>query len=132
MFQRRWLRGDFGTFSAVHWLLMTSAGHSERDFSGRAPERRLHHRVLVGAAAWLVVDAERYDAECVDVSMGGAAVRTQANVRTGSVVTFELSRGLDRGSVAIRCEVVRASQAELGLRFLALDRPSLEALLSLL
>jgi c-di-GMP-binding flagellar brake protein YcgR len=102
------------------------------DTSGRAPERRLHHRVLVGAPAWLVLDEQRYDAECVDVSMGGAAVRSQAAIPMGRVVSFELSLGMDRGSIAIRCEVVRASAGELGLRFLALDRASLEAIVSLL
>jgi len=110
-----------------------AAGHGwSADVSGRAPERRNHHRVLVGASAWLIVDEARFSAECVNVSMGGAAVRTDAQVRTGSVVNFELSLGTDRGSIVIQCEVVRASKAELGLRFLALDRASLEAILSLL
>ena len=50
------------------------------DTSGRAPERRLHHRVMSGASAWLVTESERHDAECVNVSMGGAAViRSRAN-----------------------------------------------------
>ena len=106
--------------------------HPPTDLSGRAPERRIHHRVLVGAAAWLVTETDRYSAECVNVSMGGAAVATSACIPTGSVVKFELSLGGDRPSVTIRCEVVRASKAELGLRFMALDRASLEAVLSLL
>ena len=102
------------------------------DVSGRAPERRIHHRVLVGAAAWLVTEDDRHSAECVNVSMGGAAVRTDARLLTGQVMRFELSLGLDHRSVSIPCEVVRSAQAELGLRFLALDRASLEAVLSLL
>jgi hypothetical protein len=102
------------------------------DVSGRAPERRLHHRVLVGAPAWLVMDDERHVAECVDLSMGGASVLSEARLATGRIVSFELSLGMDRGSVAIQCEVVRANEGELGLRFLALDRSSLEAILSLL
>jgi hypothetical protein len=118
------------------WLPSTVASPSHfpgANLSGRAPERRNHHRVLVGAPAWLLVDDdERYGAECVDVSMGGAAVRSEAAIRTGSVVRFELALGKDRGSVSIQCEVVRASDAQLGLRFLALDRASLEAILSLL
>lgn len=105
---------------------------AELDVSGRAPERRIHHRVLVGAPAWLVVDDTRSSAECVNVSMGGAAIATSARVRTGTLVRLELSLGLDRPSVSIQCEVVRASASELGLRFLALDRASLEAILSLL
>ena len=92
----------------------------------------MHHRVLVGAAAWLIVGDERFSAECVNISMGGAAVRTDARLPTGSVTRFELSRGLDGGSVAIQCEIARSSASELGLRFMALDRPSLEAILSLL
>ena len=88
--------------------------------------------MLVGAPAWLIVDEARFSAECVNLSMGGAAIRTEAAVATGTVVSFELSLGMDRGSIAIRCEVVRASPAELGLRFMALDRASLEAILSLL
>lgn len=105
---------------------------AEPDVSGRAPERRIHHRVLVGASAWLVTEDDRHSAECVNVSMGGAAIKTDARIPTGSVVRFELSLGLDHRPVSIQCEVVRASQAELGLRFLALDRASLEAVLSLL
>ena len=122
-------------FSAHQHFIVTSPSRhpgSEPDVSGRAPERRNHHRVLVGAAAWLVTEDERYGAECVNVSMGGAAVKTDARIRTGHVVRFELSLGLDHRTVAIQCEVVRSSQAELGLRFLALDRASLEAVLSLL
>lgn len=105
---------------------------AEPDTSGRAPERRIHHRVLVGAAAWLVTEDDRHSAECVNVSMGGAAIKTNARIPTGTVVRFELSLGLDYRPVAIQCEVVRSSQTELGLRFLALDRASLEAVLSLL
>jgi hypothetical protein len=102
------------------------------DVSGRAPERRIHHRVLVGAPAWLIVGADRISAECVDVSMGGANVFTERHVATGAIGLFELSLGRDRGTVAIRCEVVRSAQAKLGLRFLSLDRASLEAIASLL
>jgi hypothetical protein len=102
------------------------------DVSGRAPERRIHHRVLVGAAGWLLLGGERFDAECVDVSMGGAAVRTSAAVHTGRIVRFELSLGLDHGAISIQCEVVRAGPTDVGLRFLALDRRSLEAIVSLL
>lgn len=101
------------------------------DVSGRAPERRHHHRALVGAAAWLLAAGGRYDAECVDLSMGGAAVRTSAPLSVGTQLRFELSLGSDRGSVGIDAEVVRAGEAELGLRFLALDRASLEAILQL-
>jgi len=102
------------------------------DISGRAPERRLHHRVLVGAPAWLLVDEQRIAAECVNVSMGGASLLTQAPLHTGNTVRFELALGTDRGSVSIQCEVVRVTPGEAGLRFLALDRASLEAILSLL
>ncbi len=80
----------------------------------------------------MIVADERFSAECVNVSMGGAAVKTDAHIATGNIIRFELSLGLDGGSVSIQCEVVRASRAELGLRFMALDRASLEAILSLL
>jgi hypothetical protein len=102
------------------------------DVSGRAPERRIHHRVLVGAPAWLIVGEDRLGAECVDVSMGGASVFIEQHVPVGTLVRFELSLGRDRGTVSIPCEIVRASQGELALRFLALDRTSLEAIGSLL
>ncbi len=101
------------------------------DISGRAPERRLHHRALVSAPAWLLVEGERHDAQCIDLSMGGAAIHTQAHVATGAVVWLELCVFADRGSISIRCEAVRASERELGLRFLSLDRRSLEAILAL-
>ncbi|HKY35675.1 MAG TPA: PilZ domain-containing protein [Polyangiaceae bacterium] len=93
----------------------------------RAPEHRIHRRVPVGIAAWVVLDDQRFSAECVNVSMGGAAVRTDARVSTGNVVELELSLGTDGGSCSIKCEVVRATRSELGLRFMALDRASLEA-----
>jgi hypothetical protein len=102
------------------------------DLSGRAPERRFHHRVLAGATGWLLVDGQRFDAECVNVSMGGASVLCSAAVHTGDIVRLELPAGMSRGSASIRCEVVRASQTDVGLRFLALDRPSLDAIVSLL
>ncbi len=86
---------------------------------------------MVGAAAWLVADDERQSAECVDVSMGGAQVRTAMRLATGVIVRLELVLGSDRGSVSIQCEVVRAGAEHVGLRFLALDRTSLEAILSL-
>jgi hypothetical protein len=101
------------------------------DTSGRAPERRVHRRTLVGASALLLIGDEHQSAECIDVSMGGAQVRTAAHVATGAIVRLELALGLDRGSVSIQCEVVRAHGEQVGLRFLALDRASLEAILSL-
>jgi hypothetical protein len=48
--------------------------HPSADVSGRAPERRIHHRVLVGASAWLLVAEQRFSAPCVNLSMGGAAL----------------------------------------------------------
>jgi hypothetical protein len=92
----------------------------------------MHRRVPSGTAAWLLVGDQRTAAECVNVSMGGAAVRTTAHAKTGNVVTLELSLGADNHPVAIKCEVVRITTDELGLRFMALDRTSLEAILSLL
>lgn len=102
------------------------------DVSGRAPERRNHRRVLAGAPAWLLVGDQRFSAECFDLSIGGAGIFTEQSVLAGSVVRLELSLGMDRGTVTVDCEVVRGAETELGLRFLALDRASLEAIGSLL
>ncbi|HYJ10350.1 MAG TPA: PilZ domain-containing protein [Polyangiaceae bacterium] len=110
---------------------MRSPSHSASP-AGRASERRTHRRVPIGTPAWVVVDDHRAPAECSNVSMGGAAVYTAARAATGSVVHLELSLGTDGHSVSITCEVVRATSNELGLRFMALDRSSLEAILSLL
>jgi hypothetical protein len=118
-------------FSAVSGLTMSSTSRSPSP-SGRAPERRIHRRVPVGTAAWVMLDDQRFSAECINVSMGGAAVRTDARAPTGSIVHLELSLGTDGSSCSIQCEVVRATHGELGLRFMALDRASLEAILSLL
>ena len=100
--------------------------------SGRPPERRIHRRVPIVTAAFIMASEQRFAADCLNVSMGGAAVRTHARARTGSIVHLELSLGADNSSVSIQCEVVRSTPTELGLRFMALDRPSLEAILSLL
>lgn len=110
---------------------MRSPGRSSTP-SGRARERRLHRRVPVATAAWLLARDQRTAAECINVSMGGAAVRSPARIATGSVVRLELSIGTDEHAIAIDCEVVRATPGELGLRFMALSRSSLEAILSLL
>ena len=96
-------------------------------------ERRIHRRVQVVTAAWLRVDGEqRFPAECLNVTMGGAAVLTDVTLSSGRVVQLELTLGKQERHVVLSCEVVRARGAELGLRFIALDRPSLEAILSLL
>lgn len=128
-------RGRFGWHvycsEALSIVRSISTRPVAEDDSGRAPERRHHHRALVGASAWLVVDDQRFDAECVNVSMGGAAVFTAAAPSIGAHVRFELSLGMDRGSIAIEAEVVRGAPGEVGLRFLELDRASLEALLAL-
>jgi hypothetical protein len=100
--------------------------------SERGHERRAHRRVDLAAGAWLIVDERRLPAECTNVSMGGASVRSQASSHTGGIVRLELALGGDEHPVSISCEVVRKSGTELGLRFLALDRTSLEAILSLL
>jgi len=110
---------------------MGSTSRSPRP-SSHAPERRIHRRVPVGTAAWIIALDQRFSAECLNVSMGGAAVRTDARVPTGGIVHFELSLGTDDSPVSIQCEVVRVSPTDLGLRFTALDRGSLEAILSLL
>jgi len=85
----------------------------------------------VGTTAWLVVDQDRVSAECLNVSMGGAALLTTAHLAVGTPVHLELSLGLHRGTISIPCEVVRSSATQAGLRFLELDRASLEALLRL-
>jgi hypothetical protein len=86
---------------------------------------------LVGASAWLAIDDQRQSAECVDVSMGGAQLRTTPPPPTGKVARLELALGLDGCPVSIQCEIVRSTDQSVGLRFLALDRHSLEAILSL-
>jgi PilZ domain len=124
------IRAGWHDFCSRWWVNVRQTSRSV-DVSGRAPERRHHHRALVGASAWLLAFGDRHDAECVNVSMGGAAVRTRAALRVGTPLSFELSLGSDRGSIAIEAEVVRVAEGELGLRFVALDRASLEALLQL-
>jgi PilZ domain len=122
-------------FSAGEAYVLTQAHRpfeTPGDLSGRAPERRFHHRALVGAPAWLVTEDARHPGECFDVSMGGAAVRTDAALPVGSRLKLEIALGRLRRPVVIPCEVVRIAKGELGLRFTALDRASLETLTSLL
>lgn len=102
------------------------------DVSGRAPERRIHHRALVGASAWLQIGDERVPAECVDISMGGAAVRTSVELVNGTLVAFELEGSWDHGAILVDCEIVRTEPGELGLRFLTLSRRSLETIARLI
>jgi hypothetical protein len=87
---------------------------------------------VVTTAALVLEDGQRYAARCLNVSMGGAAVQAQVRTSTGQLVRLELTLTPERSAISIPCEIVRAADSEVGLRFLALDRVSLEAILALL
>jgi hypothetical protein len=78
----------------------------------------------------LVVGAERVSAFAVNVSVGGAAVRTNARASVGEIVELEVEHFGSR-RFTLRAEVVRAERGALALRFLALHQRALEALLGL-
>lgn len=93
-----------------------------------APERRNHRRRRFGAPMAVVVDGAKTPVSALNVSVGGAAVRTNARAEVGAHVALEGEIG-GHGRVALEAEVVRVEQGVLGLRFLALGQRDLEALL---
>lgn len=99
---------------------------SDPGASGR--ERRVHRRRSLGAPAWIIVSGQRIQVRTLNVSVGGAAVRTGVVAEVGEVVLFEMEPPA-APAFTLAAEVVRRTFDALGLRFLTLDQRALEALL---
>jgi hypothetical protein len=96
--------------------------------STTASERRAHSRVSVKVNAELRAGDKSLSAECISMSLGGAALQSERPpVNIGSIVKVKVKLG-DR-DVEARAQVVRVQGGTVGLRFLELDQGSLLAIL---
>ena len=93
-------------------------------------ERRIHRRGPLDAPMWIVAHGEKIWACAVNLSVGGAAVRSKARARVGEIVELEVGH-FARRPFTLKAEIVRAEHGVLALRFLALDQRALETLLGL-
>jgi hypothetical protein len=76
---------------------------------------------------WLVLEGTKIPVSIGNASVGGAAVQTTAAATVGEIVTLEVAPATGEKFV-LSAKVVRALPGLLGLRFLALDKRALEAL----
>ena len=67
-------------------------------------------------------------ARCVSLSMGGAGLRSQSPLLTGSVLTLRLRFGSKR--MHALAQVVRCDGSEVGVRFLQLHPDAMGTILS--
>ncbi len=70
-----------------------------------------------------------YPAHCMNLSLGGAGLRSDARVAAGAVVRLAIDLGGGRRVQAL-AEVVRTNGTEVGARFIQLDPSSMVAILS--
>jgi hypothetical protein len=96
-----------------------------------ASERRSHRRVKVAVPAEIVVGEHAIPAALLSISLGGAALRAELECTVGQRLSLRF-RLPDRGWIDFSAELVRVSPRSIGVRFLALDRASFEALMKLL
>ena len=111
---------------------MTKSLPSEPPDSLPISERRSHRRVKVVVPAEIVVPEQpAAPAALLSLSLGGAAMRAEIDCPVGQhlIVRFRLP---DRGWVDFTAELVRVSSRSIGVRFLAFDRVSFDALMKLL
>ena len=94
-------------------------------------ERRSHRRVKVAVPAEIVLNEHATPAALLSISLGGAALRAEIDCPIGQRLTLRF-RLPDRGWVDFSGELVRISARSIGVRFLALDRVSFDALVKLL
>jgi hypothetical protein len=94
-------------------------------------ERRSHRRVRVAVPAEILIGERSWPAALLSISLGGAALRAEIDCPVGGrlILRFRLP---DRGWVDFTAELVRVSARSIGVRFLALDRVSFDALVKLL
>ncbi len=96
-------------YRAFHW------GHRYPHPKG---ERRDYERVVVRLPATLAAGTETFEAETVDLSVSGGAVRTAANLPPGAEVRVTLRLGAGGRRVEIDEAVVRAGyEGRLSLQF---------------
>jgi hypothetical protein len=111
---------------------MTKSLPSEPPDSLPISERRSHRRVKVVVPAEIVVGSQpATPAALLSLSLGGAAMRAEIDCAVGQPLTVRF-RLPDRGWVDFTAELVRVSTRSIGVRFLAFDRVSFDALMKLL
>jgi len=94
----------------------------------RADDRRTHRRVSVLAQARLRASGAARMSACVDISMGGLALRGVRGMSRGERFVVEMQLAGRRFQTD--CEVVRTADDELGARFLRLDQMAMTAIVS--
>lgn len=92
-------------------------------------ERRIHRRVALSAPATLFTDTATCPAQCLNLSMGGARLRTDSALPSGTVLKLAVELGPGRRVQAL-AEVVRAASGDMGVRFIQLDPASMLAILT--
>jgi hypothetical protein len=90
-------------------------------------ERRAYQRVSLDVPALIDAIRSHHAGRCRDVSLGGVAVRTDAELAIGTEleVYFELPSGI---AVETRATVVRCDAEEIALRFVELGAQTRVAL----
>jgi hypothetical protein len=95
--------------------------------SGR--ERRVHHRVPYSSQALLRAADKVYAVRCVNLSLGGAALRTPPGAELAD--DLRLSFDPDGGQrFSVRAELVRAEGGVLCVRFVEFEQRALVSLLA--
>jgi hypothetical protein len=93
------------------------------------PERRVHHRVPYSSPAQLRFHDKVYAVSCLNLSLGGAAVKSPVACSPGDALRLSF-QPLDTGErFSVRAEIVRVEEGVLGLRFLEFEQRSLTSLL---
>lgn len=103
---------------------------SEPPESVPSSERRSHRRVKVAVPAEILVGEASSPAALLSISFGGAALRAEIDCPIGQRLVLRFR--LPDGWVDFSAELVRRSARSVGVRFLALDRPSFDAVVQLL
>jgi uncharacterized protein (TIGR02266 family) len=100
------------------------------------PNRRIHERVHLRSRCWCEADEITLYARILNVSEGGAFIRTFAPLRRGASARLRFVLDEPGSEVAAEAEVVWVRESAedsrdspgMGLRFIGLDEPSARAL----
>lgn len=92
-------------------------------------ERRVHHRVPYASSAQLRVHDKVYAVQCVNLSLGGAAVKAPVPFAPGDELRLSLKTGDAGERFSVRAQIVRVDGNMLGIRFVEFEQRALVSLL---